>query len=376
MICAACAGRDYFPNKTPEAPALQIKPTVFHPAQDTPTLTKTPTPALVLTPSTESPRLVTPITRCAAAGVIPIAFLPGDASLLVVSGSEIGILNFETGGEQVVISLAQPVLQAALSPDGQTLAVSLEDGNLQLIRLADKTVLYTWVGHTDRLTALRFTPPGDRLISASLDSWVKIWNLDGTLAASFQPGGGAANPLAVLGLGVAANGLTLGVVLAEGPLVLWDLSTNQKLSEYEGSISGGYDGSQVIFSADGEYLAETLGGGGQISLWRLRDQALLWRGGLFTAAFSPDSRYFIYTDVDEQGNNLIVFRSADGKEIVSQLKGHPGIVWKIMLSADGEKLASLDDSELRIWQAQAGHLLYRRTTNCLSLPLPTVSATP
>jgi len=379
LFCTACVSQGTNPpTLTPRNPAAfteEPSATFSSPILRSPTATETPTPST--SPSATLTPLVTPITNCASTSFVPIAFLPDNTQLLGRAGTGLRIIDAVTGLESPFFKPTEQVVAAALSADGQILALALENHSIQLIRMSDKKVLATLVGHLDRITAVKFSPADDRLFSASVDTWVRVWGVDGKLQSSFQPGGADNFPAEVLGIGISADGATLGTISAEGPLKLWDLSTNKKKAEFEGSISGGYDGSQVVFSSDGKFMAEGLGGGGQISLWNLLDGALLWRGGVFATVFSPDARFFVYTDVDEQGNNIIVLTSADGKEVIRVLKGHPGPVWSVVFSSDGEKLASVDDSELRVWRMEDGQLLYCRMTNCPSPELtPTISKTP
>jgi WD40 repeat protein len=379
LFCSSCLAQGgNLPALTPGVTASLIKePTAALPSPipntqtPTETLTPSPSPSAAITP------VVTPITICASSSFIPIAFLPDNTHLLGRTETELRIIDSDTGQETSFLTPSEQVVAADLSVDGQILALALENHSIQLIRMSDKKVLDTLVGHLDRITSVKFSPAGDRLISASVDAWVRVWGIDGKLQSSFQPGGADNFPAEVLGIGISADGATLGTISAEGPLKLWDLSSNKKKAEFEGSISGGYDGSEVVFSKDGKFMAEGLGGGGQISLWSLLDGALLWRGGIFAIAFSPDARFFVYTDVDEQGNNIIVLLSADGKEEIRVLRGHPGPIWEVLFSPDGAKLASVDDSEMRLWRMVDGQLLYRRMTNCpASTPAPTISSTP
>jgi WD40 repeat protein len=287
------------------------------------------------------------------------------------------IIDPAIGQETTFLQPSRQVDAVALTTDGQTLALGLVDHSIQLIRMADKRLLSTLTGHLDRITALKFTPAGDRLVSASVDTWVRIWSLDGKLISSFQPGGADNFPAEVLGIGISPDGATLATISTEGPLKLWDLLTNQKRAEFEGSISGGYDGSEVVFSKDGKFMAEALGGGGLISLWRLSDGALLWRGGIFSAAFTPDGRSFAYTDVDEQGNSVAVFLTADGKEEIRVLKGHAGLIWRLVFSPDGAILATTDGSEMRLWRLEDGQVILRQRTDCsTSTPALTVTIVP
>jgi WD40 repeat protein len=92
------------------------------------------------------------------------------------------------------------IITAVLSPDGETLAWSLDDNTIQLLRISDQQVLHTLSGHTDTVTKLRFSPDGDRLISASHDNSVRIWNMQGDELHTIQPG-------QVLGIGISMMGV-------------------------------------------------------------------------------------------------------------------------------------------------------------------------
>ena len=208
------------------------------------------------------------------------------------------------------------------------------------------------------IVSLKFSPDGERLFSASHDGWVRIWDLQGKLLGGFQPGG------EVVGLGVSPDGRRLATIPMEGHTVIWDLEKERKLAEYEGSIFGGYDGSDAAFSGDGQYFAAGLGGAGAISLWRLSESELLWRGGTFALAFSPDSSLFAHSDFDADQNSLIVLRSADGQEVVRTLEGHAGMVWRLVFSPDGKLLASFDGGPARLWQVSDGLLLYTWPPAC------------
>ena len=376
LFSAACVAQgNVTPRLTPGATASLTRPStpsLPSPITSPQFLIRTPSDIPSLSPSETSTPVATSFTICASTSFIPIAFLPADGRLLGRTEPELRIIDPTTGKDTFFLKPSKQVVAASLSADGQILALALVDHSIQLIRMIDKQLLSTLTGHLDRITALKFTPTGEKLISASLDNWVRIWGQDGKLISKFQPGGADNFPAEVLGIGISPDGVTLGTISSEGPLKLWDLSTHQKKAEFEGNISGGYDGSEVVFSKDGKFMAELLGGGGQISLWRLLDGALLWRGGIFAAAFTPDGNSFAYTDADEQGNDVIVLLSADGKEVKQILKGHPSPVWKLAFSPEGAILASTDDSELRLWRVKDGQTIFRRLANC---PAPALTPT-
>ncbi len=70
----------------------------------------------------------------------------------------------------------------AFSPDGQLLAVGRDDGDLQLVRLADLAVVETLRGHAGATTALAFSPDGRSLASGVADGTVVLWDVVDLLA--------------------------------------------------------------------------------------------------------------------------------------------------------------------------------------------------
>ncbi len=357
LLCAACAGT----TTTRPEETLGSTPTI------TPSPSLSPKPTATVTPSVTPAPTATPTAAiiCSQGFFAPIAFLPNNTRLLGWSDKGISDIDLGTGREEVLLELTGSVVTAAVSPDGQLLATALDDHSLRLMRLSDKKVLRSWTGHTDMITALKFSPRGDLLFSASHDTWVRVWDLAEKQIKAFQPGGAEDQfPSEVVGLGISPDGNQVGTISVEGPMKLWDLATLQKIAQFEGSIDGGYDGSDVAFSADGQYLAAGLGGGGLISLWKLSDGSLLWRGGTFALAFSPDGRIFAYADRDEAGNDMVTMRSADGKTVIRELKGHTAVIWKIIFSPDGKLLASVDDAQIRVWQVEDGRLQLIRNINC------------
>jgi WD40 repeat protein len=274
------------------------------------------------------------------------------------------IIDLETQQEQSWLELPEAIDNGALSSDGQVLALALSDHRIQRYNIANKKLLKTMTGHTDMITGLKFSPLGDRLFSASHDGWVRIWDKNGKPVDAFQPGGSDDLPAEVVGIGVSVDGSRLATIASEGPMKLWNLVEKKVIAEFAGSISGGYDGSDVTLSADGQFVAAGLGGGGLISLWNLNSGALLWRGGLFAVAFSPDGRLLAYSDQGSDGDNQVVLRTADGKDVVRTLVGHPGMIWRVVFSPDGNLLASADDLETRIWRVEDGGLWYVRKSSC------------
>lgn len=306
----------------------------------------------------------TPEPQCFVTGYTPIAFMPDGNRILFRAENGVQIFNLQTLQEEEFLTaptrLNYPAF--ALSPDGEVLAWALEDFSIQLIRISDKKLLHTLTGHTDIVGKLSFSPNVDRLFSASHDTWVRIWDMEGNQVDAFQPTGALDWPNEVLGIGISPDGTTLATIPFDGPVKLWDLK-DYKLVRELGSF-GGYDTSDISFSPDGQLVASDTANG--LFLWKTSDGTELLGGNpginSMAMAFSPDGRFLAYGEIGEESN--IILSSPDGTQKIRTLKGHPGPIGILIFSPDGSLLVSSDWVETRIWQVEDGRLMYIGKSLC------------
>jgi WD40 repeat protein len=318
--------------------------------------TLTDTPSASATPAPEPPCFVT--------GFSPITFMPDGDRILVRAENGVQIFNLQTMEEEEFLAaptnLNYPAV--ALSPDGEVLAWALEDFSIQMIRISDKKLLHTLTGHTDLVGKLSFSPNGDRLFSASHDTWVRIWDMEGNLVHAFQPTGALDWPNEVLGIGISPDGTMLASIPFDGPVKLWGLEDYKLVRELGGS--GGYDTSDIAFSPDGMLVAADTATG--LFLWKTSDGTELLGGNpginSMAAAFSPDGRFLAYGEIGEKFD--VVLSSPDGTEKIRTLEGHPGPVGILFFSPDSSLLLSSDWVETRIWQVEDGQLMYVGKSTC------------
>ena len=138
------------------------------------------------------------------------------------------------------------------------------------MRISDNQLIHTLVGHTGRVTKLRFSPTGDRLVSAAYDGWVRIWDRDGKQVNAFQPGGGE-----VLGIGISPDGrfLAYADIGKNNIVVLSSPDGAQKMRTLEGHQGPVW---AMIFSSDSTKLASA--DGIEIRIWQVEDGRLLYVG--------------------------------------------------------------------------------------------------
>jgi WD40 repeat protein len=285
---------------------------------------------------------------------VPVTFTPDSKMLFIRTLSGAQIFNLETMKEETSIESTEPVLAAALSPNGEILAWSLEDHSIQLIQVSDGKLLNTLLGHTDIVFKLRFSSDSDRLFSGSHDGSVRIWDTNGELINVIETNG------EVLGIGISADSTRLATVPFDGPVTLWDLTTYERISTLGGT--GGFDTSDAVFSPDGNYLAADLATG--LYLWRLSDGKSLWEDlkNSMAITFSPDGKYLAYAIVDD--DNKVLLSAPDGSQIIRMLEGMQGSVWDLFFSPDSSIVAAVDSQEMRIWRAEDGQLLYIGKASC------------
>jgi len=364
LFVSACSGASgttpAIPTTRPEASQTISSPTSLPVTPPIPTETAT-----LPTQTSAIPRT----TACWPA-LTPSAFFPDSERLLGFRDIRIQVYNIKTHIIEVQIQMPADIIKAALSPDGQTLAVGLDDFSILIVRVSDQTVMHALNAHTGIISGLAFSPTGDRLLSASEDSWVRTWSLDGQQVDSFQPSGGGNLPTAVMGIGISPDWKNLATIPFDGWMNLWSLPNHTLLATFEGSIMGGYSLSQAAFSPDGQYLAQYLGaGGGYFSLWRIADGKLLLRGENISTGidFSPDGRYLAYGEMLLARGGHVALRTPDGSQLIHDLLGPEGSLPGLPLfTPDGNQLVATDyaSGALLAWSTADGQLLSLGEVGC------------
>jgi WD40 repeat protein len=181
------------------------------------------------------------------------------------------------------------VLAAAISPDGQSVAIAGAARGITIWSLASgRSEGSPLRGHLGFVHDLAFSPDGARLASGSRDGSVRIWDLAGRERPGMRLRGHTAEVRAVA---FSPRSATLASASRDGELRIWDLNT-RRVRQRARVLSGGVRA--LAFSPDGDVLAASgeqralalceVGGGD------LRPRALeVGPGSPFRAlAFSPD----------------------------------------------------------------------------------------
>ena len=249
------------------------------------------------------------------------------------------------------------------------------------------------VGHRETLENIAYTPKGDIALSRDHDGAVKMWDAaTARLLRTVQLGEGSAV------LAISPDG-RLGAGKSNEDIVLWDLASGRIQQTFRKPMATPgyfYDVSDLAFDAQGSRL---LAVDGNIRIWDVRSGTLIrtltapniyassaiflpdqrsvvsvgssviafWdaetgkllrkvslpAGSVFRTAFSRDGAYLAVSDYDKKV--VLIYEVATGK-LLRRLSGFAGET-AIAFSPDGHRLATGDNSLIKIWDVSSGAAL-------------------
>ena len=254
--------------------------------------------------------------------------------------------------ESADVAVAEiPRGKVAVSPDGDRLVSTHEDGTLQFWDAAGNAIGDPVEAHSGTITDATFDDPGETLITTGVDGTVRQWDPDigESVGPTISPEGGPASAIAI-----SPDGQTLVTASTDGTLQFWDGDGNAQgdpVQAHPGLIT------TLAFSPDGETVASG-GEDGTVTFWspagQSKGDAYAGHTGPVTdVAFSPDSQRLASTGTDGQ----LRFWGGEGGVFGEPILAHEGGANAIAFnSQDGTLATTGADNTVKLWDPE-GELL-------------------
>ncbi|MCI0461315.1 MAG: hypothetical protein L0Z62_30575 [Gemmataceae bacterium] len=251
-------------------------------------------------------------------------------------------------------------LRFEASPDGQAVAIAMQDGSIRLARPGGKYV--DLIGGTESVTLLAFSADGRLLVSAAPAPQgparklgeARVWDVaTGTLRRTLE--GAPADPRS---LSLSADGQTLLMWNLNGMARLWDTSTGKPRAPLAEALSAN---SQALVTRDGKRVVLRNSASNALSVWESATSRPLMRllqptGFVSATAFAPNGRLIALARMKDTTVSLVDV--ATGKE-VKVLPGPGGVVGTPLFAPDGKLLALGSASGVTVCDVATGAVRLR-----------------
>ncbi len=251
------------------------------------------------------------------------------------------------------------------SPDGKYLASASYDNTIKLWDFHTGREVRTFVGHKQAVTSIAFFPDGSYLVSGSTDKMVRVWDVQtGRTIRTWSP-----YEEEVTCVAVSPDARFIAAGTKDNFVYVWTLDSRSELQRLRGHQS---DITAIDFSPDGKYLSSANGGRFmdtkfQIFVWDVETWKIIRTleghpKGIDSVRFSPDSAQLVSTSFSSEelktwdvatgktllkttGQFLDASFSPDGRYIMGVKYGGEVTLWD---SLTGRKIVNFDRKQLQV----------------------------
>lgn len=217
-------------------------------------------------------------------------------------------------------------------------------------------ILRSFSGHTGWVSAVRWSPDGCRIASASWDQTIRIWNPETGETVNILRG----HTQRVLALSWSPDGRWLASGSWDQTVRIWDAQRGElltTLTDHRGAVDA------VAWSPNSKWLASS-SGTENVILWEAEDWRILatFPVSAFSVAWSPESNRLLCG-----GMTTGIWSIETGQQEI-ELLGHMMAVTSVSWSPDGQRVATgAGDGTVKIWDAERGETLHTLSGSVLEV---------
>ena len=250
-----------------------------------------------------------------------------------------------------LVGHAGPVTACAVTSDGRRVVSASGDQSLRVWDLDSGRVIGVFEGHSGWVTACTVTPDGRHVVSASHDRTLKVWDFhSGRVLVTFEGHNGPVTACAVT-----PDGRRVVSASYDRTLKLWDLNRARVLATFEGhagwvsACAVTPDGRRVVSASHDRTL----------KVWDLDSARALatfegHTGWVSSCAVTPDGRRVVSAAYDR----TLKIWDLDNSRILATIEGHAARVTACTVTPDEQRVVSASyDRMLKVWELTRGRVL-------------------
>ncbi len=238
---------------------------------------------------------------------------------------------------------------AAFSPDGNEIVTASLDSTIKIWDVVSGIMLVQSKKYTDDISMVIFSPDGKNIVTAADDNTAQIWDANsGELINNL-----AAHTNYITNLAFSPDGKKIATASADHTVKIWDIDTGKILQKNGADIGKlsftaiSPDGKKVFTFSDDEYTDKGyIAKIRDVSTGKLVDSIESYYS-VDNAFFSPDSKKIATTFFDD---TIKIWDTYSGK-LLAKLKAESKLAH---FSPDGKKIVTTLNDTIKIWDVASG----------------------